>query len=471
MPYRWIFILAIIIPVSLACSAPVEQRPAAPPEQKPEPSENYVILLESTPITNAEPVDNEQTNTEYILIQGSTTRFFRNISSPQVSRDGALVCRDAQNRVAVYFPGDESPAILTTEPVGDEPVTPLGFGISPSGKLVFRIEIQLTHENGAEFYYVNIYNFSLDYRRDISSNSLFIFDPRTFDESRPAIIRALSQPLLISETGAELVYTGSEAASTTSTPASRGETVPIPHSPDNPDDSIFYIYDMDSGDTHSIFQPDGVKYSKITPASISASGRCILYTGLRPDGKTDLLVQRDTTRNPEIIYSEKSDQIINPRVSIEGGNLAFFLKQGREADSSIEGIVIHLTTAREYKRFSLKAATDAFWSDEIKTAAYISNSSESAVGDSPGQTRDTGIQFLHILDADSHKDTVVYSGTGGYALRILNIVANPDEFKDSTVDNPTAFGSHSSETGEKSGTRSRRRNKGTPGQSPSISTD
>lgn len=473
MSGRLLVIIFLLLPITLACSVADKLAGIPQGEAVLEPDCGYVFLLEEQSLDESAPGGGPVT--EHILIHGGKARHFADKRSPSISRDGHFAACDNFSQIVLFYPGEADHFTMKLSDDERQGFLIGGFGLSPSGKRLYRAMINQVRAGDGSLFRGELIEFNLDYKRDTAITTFFETDYRTFDRSPQPYTQGISLPLIISESGSRVIFRSLDiAGEPDSDLLAEDEGWPegvMSYSYTGPPYD-FFIFDKDGGISHMLYQSSKSGYSDFKFAATSARGDKVLYFAGLPDGSTEILLQKNIESPPEVVVTGKSGEVRNPRLSREGGSLAYFRKKRAPDVDTTDAVVMHITSRREDVPVRLGDISDAYWSDELKVIAYISNSNRSSVilAGKPKLTGD-GAYYLHLVDVETRKDTVVYCGRDGYKLVLIEVLAVAQGFGDESEGGPEAFGAPVIGEKGQSGSSSRRKGSRVKGKSPSISSD
>jgi hypothetical protein len=472
MFHRTILLILLITPIALACSKQVEREHIPSGEALLEPDTGYVVLLEAK-IETVDPLE-EPVPPGFILINNGNVTHFDEMNSPAISRYGHFVAVNKKGEIELHYPDEEQYYILNT-PTGEKSeVFSGGFGIAPNGSSIYRVAINKVTDDGETGYRGSIVEFNLGIRRDTGFTTLFELEEEQYELEKEAILSTLSLPLHLSGSGASVFYPMIEFGDYEPAPEKFiGGTVPISAYKPAGIPFDYYIFQRGDDACELWFKSSNSFYSTIRQIGSSAKGDRTLFMADRPDGQKDLLLQREPGGEPEVILTGQLDELMHPRLPREGSRIGFFHRDSVEDGSVTKAVEKHLKSGRESVTLALKNALDFRWSDELKAVAYLSNSFRSSIitGDKDPKIFKGDICYLHLVNLLDRDDKVIFSGAEGKALRIVDILAAPDKFEQSSDNKPGATGSPYPQDGKKPGRRSRGKPDRESGKRPSLEID
>jgi hypothetical protein len=466
----WLAItLALLGP---ACSKSQPETAKKTAESLLQPDTGYVFLLEEMPAAHA-----SQTGTNHeplILIAGRSIRRFSRLDSPATSRMGHLVGLNDAGEVAVYCRDSESPFTFCASTDHFIESFNCGIGISPSGKKAFQIAVGTASTDDETICIARLVEFDTDHRRVMNETSLFEISAEYFEVDKHKIIAGLSSPLTISENGTRIYFQSTEIDAAPSTSAATGaDMVSISAPAPIGAEYDYYRYDSEKNETRLWFDPPAHGYSSIEQVDTSRDGNTILYLASEFDGTGTLLIIDDPDEPPNAVVENETGTILRPRISDEGARVAYFHEPPGAAPT--QAMVVQVNSKYRGSKLKLDNVSDFCWSDDLKSVAYISNSFRSSlVGDGNVPAYQPGDQwYLHLVEIGSLDDVVVFGGTTGRRLRIIDVVAAAQELLDESDDSSgISDPAKSSDINWGTTPPPRREGKksGEPGKGPSIDT-
>ena len=470
---RLVFAIFLILPITLACSHRAATERIAKGEALIAYDMSNIILLEQFPDTaNAAPPLPPSPSRDYILIQTRDIKHFASLDTPAISRKGHYIAKNQKGQILVYVPAEKQNYTLNSTSIDEPEIYLGGYGISTSGENAFRLAISRTTNDGKNTYLGKLIEFDLNIKRDTGVATIFELDEAQYKIAEDSIHRSLSLPVRVSESGDAAFYC-SQNFQDFQPSHDHGDTSESGSFHDSFVKYDFYCYKKDTDEYKPWYGSYKANAYIIDLAGASSDGSRTLFFSQRPNGTIDLLVQSEAAAGPDVIVTDKSCSLFQPRLSPEGGRAAYFRKLWRDNAETTEAVVVTLDSRSENVPLRLWDISDAMWADDLRTVVYISKSPYSSLvkdGNEPALSHENAC-YLHIVTIDNLVDTATFRAADGVNLRIVDVLAGFDKFTDKSDDKQIGSESNGGEkkrdTGRSSGRRAGRQ--GMPG--PGISTN
>lgn len=428
-----IFLIILLLAIT-GCSKEAGEKSSQSGDALLKPDNGYIILL-GTGMDTSSPVGNVEYES-LTLIAGGQTRKFGGLKGPVISSNGHLVGINKSDETAVYYRDEESPYKFVAVEGEDKNSINGGIGISNSGKRVYRLGIEPVELDGEKYYAVRLVEFDTDHRRVQYRRTICKYSAERFEKDRMGITYSLMSPLIVSQNGETVYITSVEIDDK----KRENDGVPPDWTPYKAPANLgigvnSYVYNRKNEDFDLClgFAENG--YSEMHQIDVSRNGRVTLFTARKPGGPTSLVVMKDPAKPPQVIAVGDLGGIHSPRLSPVGSHVGYFTDA---LDTVKNAVIISSISKRKDIRLRIDRVDQVFWTDDLKYVAYVSHTFKSSIV-KEGKTSEPlqgDAWYLHFVNIETLDDTVIYVSYGEDPPKIIDIVAESDEFKDKTKSKP-----------------------------------